>query len=109
MIEKGISATALWICAETLRGKRKEDLYPELLREIQSNASRARYAKDPKQKAKSEIFELWKLWRADSHRYKSKAAFARDMLDKFDCLTSQKQIEDWCRGWMKETDTPPEQ
>ena len=39
----------------------------------------------------------WKFLATD--RYKSKAAFARDMLEKCEHLTSTKKIEDWCREW----------
>ena len=33
--------------------------------------------------------------------YKSKAAFAKDMLTKCEKLDSQKVIEDWSRAWEK--------
>ncbi|MDP3279812.1 MAG: hypothetical protein U1D41_05850 [Nitrosomonas sp.] len=43
------------------------------------------------------------LWQRKPLSYKSKAAFAKDMLDKFgDILESQKVIEGWCRNWEKE-------
>lgn len=53
--------------------------------------------------AKAHVRELWKIWQDDPGRYKGKAAFARDMLDKYpDELTSQPVIERWCRDWKKE-------
>ncbi|HEY3327463.1 MAG TPA: hypothetical protein VGK14_09865 [Novimethylophilus sp.] len=61
----------------------------------------AKIASDPKQAEKKLVKECWQEWRRDPGRYKGKAAFARDMLDKFEHLTSQKRIEDWCREWEK--------
>lgn len=60
-----------------------------------------RYEDDPKQKEKDFVFECWKAWQAKPEQYKSKAAFARSMLDKCEHLTSSKKIEDWCREWEK--------
>lgn len=58
-----------------------------------------RLSKDPKQKEKGFVYECWQLWQQQPSDYKGKAAFARDMLDKCEYLTSQKIIEDWCREW----------
>ena len=60
-------------------------------------------ANDPKQVDKSAVRECWELWRKDRIRYPSKAAFARDMLDKYQTLISQKVIERWCGEWEKGT------
>lgn len=54
---------------------------------------------DPKQKEKVFVCECWQDWQKNPDRYKSKAAFARDMLTKCEHLISQKKIEDWCREW----------
>ena len=62
-------------------------------------------ANDPKQKDKSTVRECWELWQKTPKNYKSKAAFARDMLDKFSTLESQPVIERWCRHWQMERDT----
>lgn len=62
----------------------------------------ARLAKDPKQADKKGVRECWELWQADKRRYKSKAAFAKDMLDKFEQLESQRVIERWCKEWESE-------
>ncbi|VXC59829.1 hypothetical protein BURKHO8Y_240218 [Burkholderia sp. 8Y] len=62
-----------------------------------------RHENDPKQQAKREVYGCWEDWKrrrsGGSDPYKSKAAFARDMLGKFPALASQKVIEDWCREW----------
>ncbi|WP_175692936.1 hypothetical protein [Burkholderia ambifaria] len=68
-------------------------------REIAYRAAIERHRKDPKQLAKAKVKELWEMWRNDSSRYPSKAAFARDMINKFDELKSSKKIEDWVRAW----------
>lgn len=75
---------------------------------IKSNATeRARFnaklklANDPKQQEKSFIFDCWQSWQEKPDSYKSKAAFAKDMLTKCEHLASQKKIEDWCREWEK--------
>ncbi|MES2102755.1 MAG: hypothetical protein V4634_01955 [Pseudomonadota bacterium] len=59
---------------------------------------------DPKQKEKAHVLECWKIWQAlkpkeQKIRYKSKAAFARDMLTKYENLDSAAVIERWCREW----------
>lgn len=61
----------------------------------------ARAQNDPRATEKAFVLECWKEWRAEPHRYKGKAAFARDMLTKCAHLTSTKKIEDWCREWEK--------
>ncbi|ETP66795.1 hypothetical protein DB771_13140 [Burkholderia sp. AU29985] len=101
--ERGISAVSLWFCAGFLKGKNVEVLTEQLIRERQRNASLARYSKDPKQLAKSEVRKMWELWRLEPSRYPSKAAFARDMIDKFDELKSTKKVEDWARAWERES------
>lgn len=60
-----------------------------------------RHANDPKQQEKSFIYSCWQGWQEKPDSYKSKAAFARDMLTKCEKLKSQKKIEDWCREWEK--------
>ncbi|MDP2323803.1 MAG: hypothetical protein Q8N51_07215 [Gammaproteobacteria bacterium] len=62
-------------------------------------AAMARHSRDPKQADKKFVYECYRDWRANPSRYKSKAAFARDMLDKCEHLESQKKIEDWVRKW----------
>lgn len=60
---------------------------------------RAKLAKDPRQAERKFVLQCWKEWNADPERYSSKAAFARDMLEKCEHLVSSKKIEDWCRVW----------
>lgn len=61
------------------------------------------HAKDPKQADKALVRECWDDWQKQSDRYEGKAAFARDMRDKFPNLKSQPVIEGWCRKWERET------
>lgn len=70
--------------------------------EVSRKGGLARHAKDPKQREKAFIRQCWTDWQRTPDAYKSKAAFARDMLDKCEHLMSTKQIEDWCREWDKE-------
>jgi len=75
-----------------------------------ANAQRAvaaRLRKDPKQLDKKTVRECWELWQNEPARYKSNAAFARDMLQKYETLTSQPVIERWCREWKEESGTQP--
>lgn len=69
----------------------------------------AKLAIDPKQKEKALVRECWEVWQKQTDRYKGKAAFARDMLSKFESLQSQPVIEGWCRIWERETITPQAQ
>lgn len=61
------------------------------------------HATDPKQADKVLVRECWDDWQKQPDRYKGKAAFARDMLDKYENLKSQPVIEGWCRAWEKES------
>lgn len=65
-----------------------------------------RHEGDPKQQEKAFVFECWGAWQTNPKQYKSKAEFARAMLDKCEHLTSQKKIEDWCREWEKKAQEP---
>jgi hypothetical protein len=67
--------------------------------ELALRAARERHSRDPKQVERNFVFECWKEWKRKPASYKGKAAFARAMLDKCEYLTSQKNIEDWCRLW----------
>lgn len=62
---------------------------------------KAKLDNDPKQKEKDFVYKCWQEWQTNPDSYRSKAAFARDMLDKVENLSSQKKIEDWCREWEK--------
>lgn len=65
-------------------------------------AARARHAADPRQSERLAVKECWKLWQQDPSRYSGKAAFARDMLQKFEALKSEAVIAGWCRDWERE-------
>lgn len=79
---------------------------------IQKMGALAKIAKDPKQAAKQQVKDCWDNWKKKSTQYKSKSAFARDMLDKFPSykdengrqvgLESQRVIERWCKEWESE-------
>lgn len=74
-------------------------------------ASAARYSNDPKQKAKTELYELWRGWQSGTGdgkaRYRSNADFARKALVAYgDVLTSTATIERWQREWAKGEVTP---
>jgi hypothetical protein len=62
-------------------------------------ARNASLESDPKQSEKRFVRQCWQAWIETPSRYRSKAAFARDMLEKCQHLTSSKVIEDWCREW----------
>jgi len=59
----------------------------------------AKLAMDPKQKDKLQVRDCWDEWKKQPDRYKGKAAFARDMLGKYESLKSQPVVERWCREW----------
>lgn len=67
------------------------------------DAAISRWLKDPKYREKVLVKECWIEWQKDKFRYKSKSAFANDMLNKFENLKSVKVIEGWCRIWEKES------
>jgi hypothetical protein len=67
--------------------------------ELAFRAAKEKHAQDPKQAEKTFVFECWEEWQEHPEKYKGKAAFARDMLNKCEKLESQKVIEDWCRQW----------
>jgi len=62
-------------------------------------------ATDPKQRDKAIVRECWEAWQKNPENYKGKAAFARDMLDKFQSLENINVIAKWCREWEEETKT----
>lgn len=83
----------------------RNDVYQDGLAKskLARNAVMTKLANDPKQNAKQYVFSCWQVWQEEPERYKSKADFAKKMLKQEQCksLTSQKKIEDWCRGWEK--------
>lgn len=82
---------------------------------VSNNAYRgaiAKLADDPKQKDKAKVKECWEAWQRNpidaigKQKYKSKDAFAKDML-KYESLESTQVITRWCREWEKEHGTQP--
>ena len=69
------------------------------LTEWARNASTKRLKDDPRQAEKLFIRKCWNDWKISPKIYRSKAAFARDMVDKCEYLKSTKVVEDWCREW----------
>lgn len=63
--------------------------------------ARKRHELDPKQAAKMFVLDCWRAWQAVPTTYVSKAAFARDMLDKQPDLVSTQVVERWAREWAK--------
>ena len=82
-----------------------KEVWQELLSQSKSKhaarAAKAKHAADPKQVDKEFVHQCWQEWAREPARYESKAAFARDMLDKCEHIKSQKKIEDWCREWQR--------
>lgn len=73
-------------------------------------AAHIRHAKDPKQKAKAEVYDDWLIWRSSDEAKKSykyngkvgKTAFANSMQKKHErILESPAQIMQWMREWEK--------
>lgn len=73
----------------------------DALRSAAQKGAKARHKADPKQLAKERVHECWVTWQQKPARYRSAAAFAKDMLDKFDELTSPQVVERWVREWKK--------
>lgn len=68
---------------------------------LKSAYGKQRLLNDEKQKSKNEVYTHWLTWQQNPTSYKTKVAFANDMLDKFENLESVKVIEKWCRDWKK--------
>ena len=71
----------------------------EVQRQNSYNGAMERHRLDPKKKEIEFVKECWGQWQLKPEKYRTKAAFARDMLNKCEHLISQKTIEDWCREW----------
>lgn len=77
----------------------------EIRRKFAVSGALGKLQNDPKQREKKFVHDCWIRWQSAPNSYKSKAAFARDMLAKCEHLESSKKIEDWCRAWEKKS--PP--
>lgn len=65
-------------------------------------SAQAKHSKSPKRSALNSVRGDWETWQKDKSTYKSKAAFAREMVDAYPALQSTKAIEDKCRIWEKQ-------
>ena len=65
-------------------------------------AAKAKHSKDPRQRTKLLVRELWDQWERSPSKYPSTAAFARDMCDKWpDHVTSEVVVARWVREWRR--------
>ncbi|NOU24083.1 MAG: hypothetical protein HOO90_00950 [Methylotenera sp.] len=76
-----------------------EDIQRNHSSEIGKKGALAMLAKSEKQKAIVEVKRYWDRYQKDPYIYESQAAFARDMIDKFEILKSSASIERRCRKW----------
>ena len=107
LISENLDADSIWAFAHIAQSIIKRSIFDDPT-EYEVNLQAREYAherhkQDPKQADKANVRECWADWQKKPDRYKSKAAFARDMRDKFPNLESQPVIEGWCRGWERES------
>ena len=98
-IAKFLDVDSIFYFVNIIRNNRDTPIRTALARK----GARAKLAADPKQADKAIVRECWGDWKNEPARYKSKAAFARDMREKFPNLESQPVIEGWCRLWERKT------
>ena len=91
LVKENLDASSIWEFV-FLAGDMRQSLAAQ-------RSVRNKLAADPKQAAKINVRECWDLWQNEPSRYKGKAAFARDMLDKHESLENQRVIERWCKEW----------
>lgn len=63
--------------------------------------AQAKLAKDPKQAAKVQAFQMWQEWRSGRVIHKSGAAFARHVVSKTE-IENPDSVERWLRQWRRE-------
>ncbi|MGJ7533908.1 hypothetical protein [Variovorax sp. ZT5P30] len=105
--ERNLSDAQLSKMRADMHAKLEMQIRQDARTEIGKAGAAAKLAKDPKQFEKAAVRECWNAWQADPSRYKGVAAFARDMLQKFERLESQPVIERWCREWKSAVITKP--
>jgi hypothetical protein len=79
------------------------DLMALVRSELGKAGAMAKLANDPKQAAKTQVRECWLIWQQSPTRYKTKSAFAKDMMAKFEELDNQAVISRWCGKWEAES------
>lgn len=65
----------------------------EAPRIVGSKGGVTRWETDPKTAQKEQVRQCWCAWQLTPKSYRTKAAFARDMLDKYEHLKSQKNYK----------------
>lgn len=91
---------SMWDGALTMA--REDPHFQSELRSAQARkAALARLSLDPKQRDKAFVKECWEAWQNNREKYRTQAAFARDMLEKCDHVLDQRTIENWCRDWSR--------
>lgn len=107
LIAENLDADSIWafalIAPKILRASILDDPTDYEVNLEAREYAHKRHSNDPKQKDKTLVRECWDAWQTDQSRYKSKAAFARDMREKFPSLESQPVIEGWCRAWERKS------
>lgn len=66
---------------------------------LNRDAAQRKHKNSPQRTEKEFVYACWQEWQRAPERYRYKAEFARDMLEKCEHLKSQKKIEEWCRAW----------
>lgn len=79
----------------------------EVRQEFARRGAMMMLANSTKQRDKATVRECWDAWQKRLDSYKGKAAFARDMREKFPNLESQPVIEGWCRAWERASKPSP--
>jgi len=108
LINLAASAMEIVLSAQAAINRNSENYEQALQQAFQSfktkrakNAAAAMLKKSLTQTEKRFVLECWQDWQSGKLQYESKAAFARDMLEKCENLTNQNVIEGWCRMWEK--------
>jgi hypothetical protein len=98
------------VALESLKAGEALENYSDTKRQTFSDWGRRARAKslevDPRQKEKLFIRDCWSEWQKQPSNYRSKAAFAKDVIEKCQFLVSTKVVENWCREWSKSEANP---
>jgi len=97
-----LTSLALIVGGGLLSDDQARELKVEVMSLNGRNGGFRKWEKDPRTVALKKIKEHWVGWQSDKSLYKSKAAFARDMVDAYLEIESTKNIEDKCREWEEE-------
>jgi hypothetical protein len=75
--------------------------FAKKIAEKYSHSAKKGHEASVKGRAKNWVHECWQDWEAGKTHYRSKAAFAKDMMQKQECLTNPAVITKWCSEWKK--------